>query len=263
MFSGLELIFAAHLGLHAIGESAESTPVLKRASFATAPSYIERPAPAAPSELHRSVAIECEPQDMTKINVIWSTDQISYDNSKSMKQLSDMPIDTKSPYAAHVVTQVGGLMRGGLEVTTNYKISKARYEFYKQNCLWMSEIDIRININPTIYIAREYPKNSCMYKAVLEHEMKHIQVDRDVATQYQSQLRDMASKVAQKVGVVGPKSDIEARRTEKKIKAYFSENMNLILEKMYAERRERQQKVDNIEEYKRVQSQCDGFKHSH
>ena len=82
--------------------------------------------------------IECEAQDMTKINVIWATDEINYDHSKTMEQLSNMPIDTKSPYAAHVLTKVGGLMKGGLEVTTNYKIAQARYDIIRKNCLWMS-----------------------------------------------------------------------------------------------------------------------------
>lgn len=203
-------------------------------------------------------SVTCDPQDMTSINVVWATDKISYDHRHSMKQLSEKPIDTKSPYAAHIVTQVGGLMKGGLEVTTNYKISKARYPTLRQNCIWMSEIDIRLEISPTIFIARDYPRDSCMYNAVLEHEMKHIQVDRDIANKYQHQLRQMASNIAQKVGVVGPKSDVETRRTEKRIQDYFKTNMNIVLEKMYAERREKQQAVDNIHEYERVQNLCKG-----
>jgi hypothetical protein len=200
--------------------------------------------------------ITCDPQKMPEIKVVWATDKISYNHTKSMNQLSNQPIDTKSPYAAHVVTKVGGLMKGGLEVTTNYKISRARYSGIKQNCMWMSEIDIRLEISPTIYIARDYPKRSCMYNAVLEHEMKHIQVDRDIADKYQHMLRDMAGRIAQKVGVVGPKSDRESRLTEKKIKDYFSKNMNIVLEKMYDERGKRQQAVDNLEEYERVRKQC-------
>jgi signal recognition particle receptor subunit beta len=86
--------------------------------------------------------------------------------------------------------------------------------------------------------------------------MKHIQVDRDIATKYQHYLRAMASQVAQKVGIVGPKSDIEARRSEAKIQEYFSKHMNMVLEKMYEERGKAQQAVDNIDEYTAVQNSC-------
>lgn len=251
MITGLELAFLAQLGMGGLTAEPVSMAVVKD----TMPWHETTPS----KNTHQILdIISCDPQDMTKINVIWETDEINYDYSKSMNQLSNMPIDTKSPYAAHVVTKVGGLMKGGLEVTTNYKVAKARYEILRKNCLWLSEIDIRIKINPTIFIANEYPPGSCMYDSVKTHELKHIQVDRDIATKYQHYLREMASKVAQKVGVVGPKSDIEARRSEAKIQDYFSQHMNAVLEAMYKERGERQQAVDNIHEYETVQGRCKG-----
>lgn len=249
MMTGLEFAFAAHLGVASI----LSEPVSLAGRAAHMPWLHSTP------NVEKIVdIIECEPQDMTKINVIWATDEIIYDNSKSMNQLSNMPIDTKSPYAAHVVTKVGGLMKGGLEVTTNYKVAKARYDFLKKNCLWLSEININIHINPTIFIARDYKDGMCMHDSVKTHELKHIQVDRDIATKYQYLLRNMASKIAQKVGIVGPKSDFEARRSEAKIQEYFAKNMNIVLEKMYDERRKRQQAVDNLKEYETVQNRCKG-----
>jgi len=193
---------------------------------------------------------------MTEISVVWSSDTITYDSSKSQSQLSNMPIDTKSPYSSHVATKVGGLMRGGLEVTTDINISALNSPFYKQSCLWVRDIKINININPTIFIASEYKKGSCMYNAVMQHELKHIQVDRDIANKYQDQLRSMASSVAQKIGIVGPKSTLESKLTHKKIVQYIETHMAMVNDKMYAERRALQQNVDTLEEYERVQAQC-------
>lgn len=227
MMTGLELAFATMLGLSAANPAV--TPV---------------------------VDMSCGPQAMTEIDVIWSSDTITYDNSKSQNQLSNMPIDTKSPYSSHVATKVGGLMQGGLEVTTNMNISKISNPILKQSCLWLKNISIEIHINPTIFVASEYPKDSCMYNAVLEHEMKHIKVDREVATAYQEQLRSMASAIAQQIGVVGPKREIEVEITHKKIIKYVEGNMTKVTDKMYEQRRRLQQKVDTLEEYERVQKKC-------
>lgn len=227
MMTGLDIAFAAMLGLQAANPAV--IPV---------------------------VEMTCEAQPMPEINVVWSSDTISYDNSKTQDQLSKMPIDTKSPYSSHVVTKVGGLMQGGLEVTTNMNISKISNPLLKQNCLWLKEIRIELHINPTIFIAKEYPKDSCMFNAVLEHEMKHIKVDREIAIAYQEQLRSMAGAIAQQIGVVGPKHDIEVGITHKKIIRYVEDNMTKVTEFMYAQRRKVQQMVDTFEEYERVQKKC-------
>lgn len=227
MISGLELAFATGLGLSAVQQ-----PIL----------------PVA--------LVECEPQKMTEINVIWSTDKISYDHTKSMNQLSKFEIDTKSPYSKHVVTKVGGLMKGGLEVTTNVNVSQMKYKLLGTGCMWVNNIDIKIKIHPTIFIATDYKKDSCMYKAVLQHEMKHIRVDRDIATKYRDYLRNMASNVAQKIGVVGPKDQFQMPKTHKKIINYIENHMKQVTDRMYEERRIKQQAVDSLEEYEHVQSIC-------
>ena len=227
MITGLELVFISSLGLSAMQQP-----------------------------IHKVGLIDCEPQAMTKINVIWSTDKINYDHTKSMNQLSNFEIDTKSPYSKHAVTKVGGLMQGGLEVTTNVNVSQMKYQTLGVGCMWVNNIDIKINIHPTIYIATEYKKNSCMYSAVLQHEMKHIEVDRDIATKYRNHLRNMASNVTQKIGVVGPKDKFQMPKTHKKIIDYIESHMKQVTSRMYEERRIRQQGVDSLSEYEHVQGLC-------
>ena len=46
----------------------------------------------------------------------------------------------------------------------------------------------RIKTSPVIYIAKEFPKDSCAYKIVLKHEWQHYLFDRDV-------LRDLKDEV--------------------------------------------------------------------
>jgi len=53
----------------------------------------------------------------------------------------------------------------------------------------------RIRTRPTIYIARELPKGSCAFAAVLEHEQKHYAFDFDVLRA----MPDEAGKIARDV----------------------------------------------------------------
>ena len=52
----------------------------------------------------------CSPTTAPSITVRTSTDQITYDFSLSEKQLNRFSVSTVNPYAANVITDVGGLM---------------------------------------------------------------------------------------------------------------------------------------------------------
>jgi hypothetical protein len=200
--------------------------------------------------------IECPAQKRPEIRVRWKTDEIRYNFTKSRAQLGNMPIDTKSPYDKNVHTEVGGLMRGGLEVRTNTEVSQLSYEQVRMRCLWVSELDIVIHINPIIYVASEFPKGTCMHNSVLEHEFKHIAVDRAIASKYKSKIRDVMGKAVYKIGIIGPRRDIEVKRIHNQINQYIEQNIKQITDQMYAERRKLQQGVDNFEEYERVRKSC-------
>jgi hypothetical protein len=201
-------------------------------------------------------ATTCPPKPAGKINIIWSSDAVKYNFSKSQAQMNAMETDTVNPYDRHIETHVGGLMKGGITMRSSIQVAGLTYPQSRVTCQWIDKMDITIAIDPTIYIASEYPKGSCKHRAILEHEMKHVFVDRSVVKKYAPKIKQHMQNAVMKVGIVGPKPERRKAEFHKKITDYMEAQLKAITDKMYAERRSLQAQVDTKEEYDRVSSLC-------
>jgi len=207
-----------------------------------------------PAYGHAEVA--CKPQPAGKVNVIWGSDNIQYDFTKSQSQMDRMDNDTVNPYGNHAKTHVGGLMKGGISISSNIKTATLSYPRSRQTCQWIGEMTLNIRIDPKIYIARQHKKGSCRHNAILEHEMKHVFVDREVVKRYVPQFKKALEKGVRKVGIVGPKPSSQTLKYQNKISDYMEGEMKKVADKMYAERSKRQAAVDTLKEYERVAAMC-------
>mgnify|MGYP000158395830 CR=1 FL=1 len=199
---------------------------------------------------------KCPPKPMGKVNIVWGSDNIRYDFTKSQSQMDRMQTDTVNPYGRDVKTHVGGLMRGGISVQSNTQVAILTFPRTRQACLWVDKVDISIRIDPKIYIAREHRQGSCKHNAILEHEMKHVFVDREIVKKYIPIIHDFMEQAVTKVGLVGPKDSNDANDYQKKIVDYMQGQLKRINERMYEERKQRQRGVDTLEEYERVANMC-------
>lgn len=200
--------------------------------------------------------VECKAQQMNSVSVTWDTERIEISQAKTQAELSQLQVDTKSPYAGHIQTHVGGLMSGEVEIKSNFQFSMTRYPAQKKACIWFDQINVELKIDPTIYIASEFPKGTCKYDAILEHELKHIVVDRQLVEKYAPILQKRLQMASEKVGVVGPKEDTELKVYQQKMQDYMEEAAAPVINALYAERSKNQQAVDNIHEYNRVNEVC-------
>lgn len=201
-------------------------------------------------------AVTCAAQPAGKVNLIWSSDAVKYDFTKSQAQMDAMETDTVNPYDRGIKTHVGGLMRGGISLKSQIQVATMTYPQSQVTCQWVDTIDLTLAIDPTIYIAREHPKGSCKHRAILEHEMKHVYVDREVVKKYAPIIKKHLEQAVLKIGIVGPKPERRSKEFQKKITEYLEGQLKTVTDKMYAERRALQQKVDTREEYDRVSSLC-------
>ena len=209
-----------------------------------------------PLQAHANVT-ECPSKPAGKVNIIWGSDNIQYDFTKSQEQMDVMENHTINPYGRDAKTHVGGLMKGGLSVNSRVQVATLTYPRTRQICQWIDNMNVNIRIDPKIYVSREYKKGSCRHKAILGHEMKHVFVDREVVKKYIPIIQRYLDQAVRKVGLVGPKPERDARRYQQKINEYMEEQLKSVTDKMYAERTQKQQAVDTLEEYKRVAAMCD------
>lgn len=235
--TGFELILAGHLLL---------TPVSA--------------GPGMPSSVEAQSTAKCPVQSAPQVEAHWRSEPVKYDLTQNYAALGAHSIDTKNPYGMHVTTDVGGLMSGKINYKSGIEITGIRYAANRTTCLWINKVSIDIVIDPTIFIASENPKGTCKFVAIVEHESKHVAIDRRTVQDHLPLIRQAAVNAVAKVGVVGPKPDEDGEKYKEKMSDYVEKAMKAAVDEMYADRAKRQAALDSKEEYERVDAKCAGKK---
>lgn len=202
-------------------------------------------------------ALECVARMAPQINVKPVTKNVKYDFTKTKAQLNAFDVDTISPYGPQHKTMVSGLMSGSIQTKSQVEFMHEKYEARDIGCVYLKAANVTISIDPTIFIAREYPKGSCYHNAVLTHEMKHVREDQLIVNKYVSRIgRALKDIIDSQNAAFGPyrlnqlsNVQINVQESINKVVTRFNEDMN-------QERRRRQQAIDNIEEYESIGARC-------
>ncbi len=203
--------------------------------------------------------IACVPRIPPKVSVIPSKSQVKYDFSKSRSDLQNFDIDTISPYGPEHKSHVGGLMSGSIQIGRSIGYMHETYKQVGKGCVHLKEIDVKIHIEPTIYIASEYKKGSCLYNEILKHEKKHVREDQLIVNKYAMKIGQALAKVMDDNGpVFGPYKIEELPAIQKNMNETLGTVIDSFNTKMNDERRVRQQAIDSRSEYDQVSERCRG-----
>ncbi|MEM6780925.1 MAG: hypothetical protein AAF569_03590 [Pseudomonadota bacterium] len=195
-----------------------------------------------------SSAGECIQPETTAINVIPTTNQIQYDFSKTDAELTQVETDTVNPYGPGVDLVTKGLRHEKPHMEFKIEFGTQGFARTASFCAWYKQIDVNITLSPKIYIAKGYTKGECG-KFILEHEKKHVRVDREVMNKYSRKMGEAILKTVNATGPLGP-FELSAKENVRQNMTKHIENViNPIVEEMKAEMRVRQQAVDSKEEY--------------
>ncbi len=198
----------------------------------------------------------CRPDKPARVDVRAGSENIRWDFSKSTDQLKNFDIDTKNPYGNHGHFEVGGLMKGGINMEQTMRFSSLTHQGLRQICVYYDSVSVRFNITPTIYIANKHRPGTCKHNAIKEHEMKHIAVDRKIVNKYAALVGRMIKAEIDRAAVYGPVSIAQANQVQNHMKKTMENILRTASNKMEAERAILQQQVDSREEYDRVSRQC-------
>lgn len=197
----------------------------------------------------------CPRPPAPSVDVIAISSKVRYDYSQSEDFLGTMQIDTKNPYGDNVETSVGGLSRGEISVQTKLSVGGAQNPQTNESCLWYDRVRVNLEIDPTVYIASSHKRGSCMFKAIMNHELKHVKVDRAVLKKYTPYVRQAVEQAIKTVGVVRvPEHRVQEIRDKMQLKVQLA--IKPVLARMNQEQQQRQQAVDSLQEYERVANEC-------
>jgi hypothetical protein len=201
--------------------------------------------------------MQCRVTVSPKINVLPSKSRVRYDFTKSKSQLNNVDVDTISPYGPNHKTNVSGLMSGSIQVKHQVSFMHETYGQLGQGCLYLKAIDVKIHIDPTVYIANEYPNGSCMHTAVLTHERKHVREDQLIVNKYSNYIgRALLSLVDSQGPAFGSYDTARLPFVQQNIQNSVTKVIKKFNDQMNQERQRRQQAIDNLEEYESIGIRC-------
>lgn len=192
-----------------------------------------------------------------QINVVPATENVKYDYSKTMAQLQQTEVNTINPYGFSGVTVVHGYMQANVAVKPEVRVSHQRDRNTGGFCLWYDTINVRIEITPTIVIAKEIYNDPCLKKATLDHEMKHVNVDRQIVNKYAKIIgQKVYNAIAERGFRTTPVPTEHAQGMQDRMMKVIAQVIQFEHDKMQIERMEAQQAVDSLEEYQRTSQLC-------
>ncbi|MFK7840097.1 MAG: hypothetical protein AB8B83_07170 [Bdellovibrionales bacterium] len=201
----------------------------------------------------------CQLPKPVEIKVLPKTEPVKYDFTQTRAELQKYDIDTINPYGFDANSHTNGFMRGLIKMQPFVKLDYKGVYNNRAVCIWYETIELNIEIRPEIVIAKEIAEDPCRFKAVKQHELKHVMVDRKIVNKYAKTMgKKVFTGLKSRGFVVGPVAVENAEAVVKRMQDTVGQLVELEYKKMGIERAEKQQEVDSLEEYEYVNSKCTG-----
>ena len=183
---------------------------------------------------------------------------VAFDTKRTKEELALLEINTASPWPQAYHTIVGGVMQGKISADHKISFNRASDKADGTGCVWFNKIEVTLRIDPKIYIAGELRNNSCWFRAVFAHEVRHAEEDLALMGKFGTQINGglhlaFNTPADYSSGNV-PLVVIDA--LQKRMEGDVTQILNVMLEMMMRERAQRQQAIDSLNEYVRINSQC-------
>lgn len=201
-----------------------------------------------------SLAGDC-PRPKPKVSYQSEIKATEYIRSESVSTLTDWQ-KGHSIMAKPVLGVGGGAV--GTKLRVRYRAAELP-DGRGEVCVLPVEVHATFYAEPQIHIASNYARGTCEYGEILAHEQKHIKVlqkfHREYRTEYDDVLRDVVGALPAPEAV--PMSEATVKKEEitdsimQGMSAYTSDIMKILSA--------RQQKIDTLQEYRRVMSKCDNW----
>lgn len=204
--------------------------------------------------------VQCAVPRAPQITVTPLSAPVQYEFSLSAEELGRFKTDTISPYAPGVDTSTGGLRHDRPEVRTEVRWGVMNYEDLKISCLWYENINVTIDLSPKIYVASDNSNSPACRDAIINHELKHVSVDREIINSYAQSIGVAVKQAVDGIGAMGPYNYHELEEVRNRLIGHIEAAVESRKFLLYQEMSRRQAAVDSLEEYEYVSKICEEAK---
>lgn len=200
-----------------------------------------------------AVAVErCAPQDTMQIEIRVAKDlgRVNFDHSRSQAQLKRM-----SGAKVDNAWKVNGLTK-----RTYTTESSARFKMVPMNkgryyCVRLETVDLKVGLGRIdVFVANKYSRNSCAFRAVMNHEQQHVEINRRVLRRMMGRIDDKVRSAVYNFEPFPARSTGEAQR---KLSDYFKRALEPLYRRLDDEANEENARIDTEASYTHLRKQCD------
>ena len=149
----------------------------------------------------------------------------------------------------------GGYTNG--KVKADFEMQFAYQAYGAGNfCLWPGTVRVHVSYVPDVFIASDYREGGCRYKDTLAHEFRHVHTDIDTLKKYLPALENAARAEARRMEAPPPMSQSRMIRVRQEFIDRVQAAISVPLNKLDAERKEKQALIDTRQEYLRASHAC-------
>lgn len=195
----------------------------------------------------------CRPYARTPIITIAKGSlRIDKSNAKSQAQLNVKNNDG----ATFGSSKTLGLTSLRYGVQTSYEITFMDLPGGQQ-CQWFRRVNVTIDADQTVFIAKEFTNDLCMKNEINSHEMKHVTINRKFIGDMNLVLKREIQKYVKKNTPKKSSPISQKFMVTKKLGDGLLQHINGIKQHHLVLNRKKQQLVDTPEEYRRASHICD------
>ncbi len=209
-------------------------------------------------------AYDCPPYAEPRIIITPYFNGPAFDNSLSMRELKlsamndGIMTEEQAALRTKEHARVGGLT---VQKPTVSNVAKIKTRRLPDNSICAQVAELRLSLkvrHPIVYIAREFPVNSCSYNAVLQHEMKHVAAARSFLNAFPSIAEQHLGEFLRRLSVIHAGKSLTdgnvQQAIEQKLKIYLSSFETELLGALSL----MESRIDSPEEYERISTSCGG-----
>jgi hypothetical protein len=129
-----------------------------------------------------------------------------------------------------------------------------------ESCLMPGKVNVVVHLKQTIYMGKTAAKSKCQMEALMDHEMKHVAVNKGLTEKYVPKLEKLVREglmaFSQQQG-----SDLyetsESAEKKEQMQDYIMRPVNRAMENMQEIANGLHEKIDTTEEYERIGRLCE------
>lgn len=208
--------------------------------------------------------MKCTVPAAPQVIVTPRTAEIAYDFSRSTVELGAMArklgtTPTGAPAVRGQDSQTGGLRYDRpvikSSVTWGY-VQETLGDVPTRVCLWYSKVTVDIELKPVIFLAKERSAPGACRDAILTHERRHVQVDREVMNKFAADVGRAIQRTVDETGAYGPFPAANREALGKELTSRVNKILDAHEKAMVATMDARQMEVDSAAEYARISKIC-------